>query len=70
MAASGTTPHAATAGRSHLCHAISQALQRATGTTEEPLAAVEAKLYTRVGWSLLPAGLLARRPIVYISFLQ
>ena len=37
IAATGTTPDNATAGCSHLCQAISQALKRATGTLEGTL---------------------------------
>ena len=35
--AAGTNPHTATAGCSHLCHAIPQALQRSTGTNQPAL---------------------------------
>ena len=37
IAATGTTPHSAVAGCSHLCQAIPQALKRVTGAIEGPL---------------------------------
>ena len=46
VAATGTTPHAATVNAccSHLCRAHSQALYRATGTTQPALYSIEGPL--------------------------